>query len=219
MKALNSKSMNKQQFAYKLLRARILDGTYGPGYRIVIDQIAREIETSAIPIREALRQLESDGLIQFKPYSGAIVTPINENEYLETLSVLAVIEGYATAISGQHFPIDRISDLEKTNQSMKQALEELDFVSFGKYNRAFHGLTYEYCENKYLVENIKSTWKRLDSIRRAGSAFMPVRARESVLEHEEIIRLLEQRADPGKIEAFVREHKLNTVKSFYHQRH
>lgn len=219
MKALNYKSMNKQQYAYQLLRARILDGTYGPGYRIVIDQIAREIETSAIPVREALRQLESDGLIQFKPYSGAIVTPINENEYLETLSVLAVIEGYATAISGQHFPKERIPDLQAVNASMRQALEEVDFISFGKHNRAFHALTYEYCDNRYLVENIRTTWKRLDSIRRSGSAFMPVRAKESIEEHDEIIRLLDAQAEPHVIESFVREHKLNTVKSFYHQRH
>ncbi|MCF6136748.1 GntR family transcriptional regulator [Pseudalkalibacillus berkeleyi] len=211
--------MNKQQYAYKLLRARILDGSYGPGFRIVIDQIAREIETSAIPIREALRQLESDGLIQFKPYSGAVVTPINENEYLETLSVLAVIEGYATAISGQHFPKERIPDLEEINGKMKQALEDLDFTTFGSQNRAFHALTYEYCDNQYLVENIRSTWKRLDSIRRSGSAFMPVRAKESVREHEEIIRLLSTRAEAHVIEEYVRDHKLNTVKSFYHQRH
>lgn len=219
MKALNLKSMNKQQYAYKLLRARILDGSYGPGYRIVIDQIAREIETSAIPIREALRQLESDGLIQFKPYSGAVVTPINENEYLETLSVLAVIEGFATSISGQHFPKERIPDLVDINNKMRQALEVLDFTSFGQYNRAFHALTYEYCDNHYLVENIRSTWKRLDSIRRSGSAFMPVRAKESILEHDEIVRLLDSKAEPHVIESFVREHKLNTVKSFYHQRH
>jgi DNA-binding GntR family transcriptional regulator len=219
MKALNSNSLNKQQFAYKLLRARILDGTYGPGYRIVIDQIAREISTSAIPVREALRQLESDGLIQFKPYSGAIVTPINENEYLETLSVLAVIEGYATSISSQYFPKARIQELESINSLLKQAIEDLNFEAFGTYNRQFHALTYEYCDNKYLVENIRSTWKRLDSIRRAGAAFMPFRAKESVLEHDQIIRLLEQKADPEKVEAYVREHKLNTVKSFYHQRH
>ncbi|MGM7700798.1 GntR family transcriptional regulator [Pseudalkalibacillus sp. Hm43] len=219
MKALNSKPTSKQQFAYKLLRARILDGTYGPGYRIVIDQIAREIETSAIPVREALRQLESDGLIQFKPYSGAVVTPINENEYLETLSVLAVIEGYATSISGQHFPKERIPELKGINEQMRRALDELDFISFGKHNRAFHALTYEYCDNHYLVENIRSTWKRLDSIRRSGSTFMPVRAKESIEEHEEIIRLLDATAEPHVIESFVREHKMNTVKSFYHQRH
>ncbi|WLD94818.1 GntR family transcriptional regulator [Alkalihalobacillus sp. AL-G] len=219
MKALNLTNMNKQQYAYKLLRARILDGSYGPGYRIVIDQIAREISTSAIPIREALRQLESDGLIQFKPYSGAIVTPINENEYLETLSVLAVIEGYATSLSSQYFPAERIPELMVINELMKSAIDDLNFESFGQHNRQFHALTYEYCDNKYLVENIRNTWKRLDSIRRAGSAFMPYRAKESVLEHDQIIRLIEHRADASEVEAYVRDHKLNTVKSFYHQRH
>lgn len=209
-----SQMISKQQYAYKLLRARILDGTYGPGFRLVIDQIAKEIQTSAIPVREAIRQLESDGLIQYKPYSGAVVTPPNENEYLETLSFLAIIEGYATALSSKYFPDERLQELHAINEKMKQAIEELDFVKFGELNRSFHSLTYEYCDNKYLVENIKATWNRLDSIRRAGSAFITVRARESIEEHDEIIRILKEKRPQQEIELFVRNHKLNTVNAF-----
>lgn len=214
MEETNITPTSKQQFAYKLLRARILDGTYSPGYRIVIDQIAKEIATSAIPVREAIRQLESDGLIQYKPYSGAVVTPINEDEYLEALSVLAVLEGYATAISAKYIPEERIIELQEINNKMERALEELDFISFGKFNRMFHVLTYEHCDNKFLVENIRATQSRLDSIRRAGSAFIPIRARESVKEHNQILQMIKSKQPFDKIEAFVRSHKLNTLQAF-----
>lgn len=205
---------NKQQHAYETIRSRILDGTYAPGFRLVIDQLARELDSSAIPVREAIRQLEADGLIQYRPYSGAVVTPINRNEYLETMTVLAVIEGYATALSSLHFPTERIGELRKINQQMQEALEELDFNRFGELNRHFHGLTYEYCSNNYLVENIKQTWNRLDTIRRMGSAFIPVRAKESIHEHEQIITLLEQKKPMDEIEHYVRRHKMNTVEAF-----
>lgn len=214
MEEINITPTSKQQYAYKLLRSRILDGTYSPGYRIVIDQIAKENAISAIPVREAIRQLESDGLIQYKPYSGAVVTPINEGEYLEALSVLAVLEGYATAISAKQIPEERINELQEINNKMEKALEDLDFLSFGKYNRMFHGLTYDHCNNNFLVENIRATQSRLDSIRRAGSAFIPIRARESVKEHNQIIQMIKTNQPFDTIEAFVRAHKMKTLQAF-----
>ncbi|MDQ7864069.1 GntR family transcriptional regulator [Peribacillus frigoritolerans] len=89
-----------------------MDGTYGSGQRIIIDQTAKELSLSPIPVREAIRQLESDGLIQYKPYSGAVVTSINESEYIETLSVLSLLEGYAAALSSLTM---NDHDFEKSN--------------------------------------------------------------------------------------------------------
>ncbi|PTX64603.1 GntR family transcriptional regulator [Melghirimyces profundicolus] len=210
-------SLNKQQYAYQILRSRILDGTYSPGYRLVINQIAKEMSLSAIPVREAIRQLEADGLIQYKPYSGAVVTPIDKNQYLETLSTLAVLEGYATALSSQCFPIDKIVELQKINERMKDSLEEFDFVRFGNLNSEFHDRICSRCNNQYLLENIRNTQNRLDSIRRMGSAFKPVRVKQSIEEHDELIRMLRESRPFGEIESFARGHKMNTVLSFQPQ--
>ncbi|UZJ77477.1 GntR family transcriptional regulator [Fictibacillus sp. KU28468] len=214
----NNNRINKQQYAYKVIKSRILDGRYPPGYRIVIDQLARELQTSAIPVREAIRNLETDGLIHFKPYSGAVVTPFNEKEYLETLSVLAVLEGHATAISAQHFPRHKITDLIAINNLMKESLDDFDFLMFGNFNREFHSLTYQYCDNHFLVENIKSIWNRLDRVRKMGAATKPSRAKKSIEEHEKIIEMLFNRHSFSEIEAYVRTHKLNTVHSFLEEK-
>ncbi|WP_093231216.1 GntR family transcriptional regulator [Thermoflavimicrobium dichotomicum] len=210
--------VNKQQYAYQILRSRILDGTYSPGYRIVISQIAKELSLSAIPVREAIRQLEADGLIEYKQYSGAVVTPIDEQKYVETLSVLAVMEGYATALSSLAFPFERIAKLQDLNEAMKKALKEFDFVRFGQLNRTFHDQIYEYCQNQYLIENIRQTWSRLDSIRRMGSLFIPVRAKQSVQEHDQLISMLKNQRPFDEIERFAREHKMNMVKFFNHMK-
>ncbi|TDC95307.1 GntR family transcriptional regulator [Actinomadura sp. 7K507] len=55
---------SKVEFCYGLLRSRILEGTYVPGYRLVINQLAQETGVSTIPLREALRRLQSDGLVE-----------------------------------------------------------------------------------------------------------------------------------------------------------
>jgi DNA-binding GntR family transcriptional regulator len=205
---------NKKQLAYDFMKSRIIEGHYAPGQRIVINQLVKELSTSAIPIREAVRQLEAEGLVEYQDNIGPVVTPINENEYVETLSVLAVMEGYATALAHESFPKEKIAELVSLNEKMKEALEDFDFEEFGKLNRKFHNLTYDFCPNKYLVESIRKTWERLDSIRVTGSTVHPKRAKESIHEHEQIITLLDNDADFAVIEAAVRKHKLNTAEAF-----
>ncbi|BDG45893.1 MULTISPECIES: GntR family transcriptional regulator [Parageobacillus] len=211
---MEPKTKNKTQIAYEYILSRIENGVYGPGYRIVIDQIARELSLSSIPVREAIRQLEAEGWIQYKPYTGAIVSNINEKEYLETLSVLAVLEGYATALSSGNMKEGMIQQLAELNKKMEQALQEFDFERFSELNYEFHALIYKHCGNAYLEEQIKQIWQRMKRIRAYGFTFVPQRAKESIKEHEEIIRLLKEQAPRNEIEDFVRQHKLNTAEAF-----
>lgn len=212
---MDTKKTSKKEKAYHFLKNKIIDGHYAPGQRIVINQLVKTLSTSAIPIREAIRQLEAEGLIEYQQNIGAVVTPIDENEYVNTLSTLAVLEGYAAALSIGNFTEERIRVLKELNQQMKEALLEFDFGKFGDLNRYFHDLTYENCPNNYLIETIRKTWLRLDSIRMTGSTFNPKRANESIDEHENIIQLLSEGADFEAVESAVRSHKLNTVQAFH----
>ncbi|MEK4176498.1 GntR family transcriptional regulator [Aeribacillus sp. FSL K6-1305] len=211
---MEQKVKNKTQIAYDYILSRIENGTYGPGYRIVIDQIAKELNLSSIPVREAIRQLEAEGLIQYKPYSGAVVSNINEKEYLQTISVLAVLEGYATVLSSNIIKEETIEKLEELNEKMKQSLQDFELEQFSELNYQFHTLIYENCGNNFLEEQIKQIWQRMKRIRTYGFTLVPKRSKESIKEHEEIIRLLREKAPPNQIEEFVRQHKLNTAEAF-----
>lgn len=205
---------NKTQMAYEYILTHIEQGAYGPGYRIVIDQIAKELNLSSIPVREAIRQLEAEGLIQYKPYSGAVVSNINEKEYLQTISVLAVLEGYATVLSSNFIKEEILEQLEELNDKMKQALIDFEFELFSELNYQFHTLIYDNCGNTFLQEQIKQIWQRMKRIRSYGFTLVPQRSKESIKEHEEIIRLLREKAPSNQIEEFVRQHKLNTAEAF-----
>jgi DNA-binding GntR family transcriptional regulator len=209
-----NKKLNKQEYAYKIIRERILDGSYSPGYRIVINQIAKELDSSAIPIREALRQLVAENLITYKQFSGAVVTPIDDEQYLDTLTTLAILSGYATALSAHRMSDPVVNELKELNGQMKEALEEFDFVTFGKLNKDFHECCFQFCENKYLLETILNARNRLDTIRRTGSTLLMVRAHDSIEEHEVIISLIEAKAPFAEIETFVKRHMLNTVEAY-----
>lgn len=209
-----NQSISKTQYAYETLRARIIDGTYGPGQRLVIDQIAKELGSSTIPIREAIRQLEADGLIQYKAYSGAIVSAINEKEYIEVMSVLAVLEGHATALSAQNMNALHFEKLQQINAQMDEALNQFDFEKFGQLNRQFHSTIYEECGNMFLQEEIRQAQERLDRVRKSIFTLVPRRARQSIEEHSIIINMFKVNAPPNKIEEVVRQHRLNTITAF-----
>ncbi|GEL76972.1 GntR family transcriptional regulator [Tenuibacillus multivorans] len=210
--------MNKKQKAYNYMKSKIIEGLYVPGQRIVINQLVKELETSAIPIREAVRQLEAEGLIEYQDNIGPVVTPIDESQYIETLTVLAILEGYATALSKDHLPAQELSNLKNINHDMMLALDEFDFTEFGALNRKFHDKIYQFCPNKHLVDTVRETSRKLDSIRVTGSTFHPKRAQSSIEEHERIIELLNQKVDFEMIEHEVRKHKMNTVAAYKNQK-
>ena len=85
----------KQEYVYQSLRGAIMRGELAPGQRLVIDEIGRQLQVSAIPIREALQLLQSEGLVLGAPHVGATVAPISEDEVHE---VFAIMEGLETAL-------------------------------------------------------------------------------------------------------------------------
>lgn len=214
---VKNKKLNKKQYAYQVIRNRIIEGTYAPGQRIIIDQIAKEVESSHIPVREAIHQLESEELIDYQPNIGAIVKGINDALYVNTLQVLALLEGYATALSAQHISQEGLQHLYEINEQMDEQLKSYALDKFSESNRNFHFYIYSFCPNELLITKITEMWERLDVVRRSGFHFFPNRSPHSVKEHIEIIKLMKNNVDSDTIEQYTRNHKLNTLKAFKHR--
>ena len=211
---LEEEGLTKQERVYRAVRERILSGAYGPGYRVVIDALAGEFGVSALPVREAIRRLEAEGLVIFRPNAGAHVAPADPGLFDEEMTVLAVLEGYATALAAQHLGKSEIKRLSALTDEMVDAIERLDPLSFGRLNQEFHAVIYEHCPNAALVDLLRDVARRLDAIRRTVFVQIPYRGAESVAEHRRLIDLIASGAPSAKIEAAAREHKLNTVASF-----
>lgn len=208
----------KTQQAYDFILSRILQRTYRPGDRIVIDHVAADLNLSIIPVREAIRQLEADGFIQVIPYSGAIVQLMNDTDYEETQWVLSILDGGAAFLATGHLTPADIETLQNLNDAMKEALANFEFEEFGELNKQFHETIYQRCDNAYLIGRLRLTWQRLAQMRKAVFSFVPRRAKESIAEHEEMIRLLQASAPPEKIEEFARQHKLRMLHAVMHRK-
>jgi DNA-binding GntR family transcriptional regulator len=207
-------AQTKQERVYGVIRERILSGAYGPGYRVVIDVLAEEFEVSALPVREAIRRLEAEGLIVYRPNAGAQVAPADPDLFEEQLSVLAVLEGYATALAARKLTKPDLARLTEINRSMTQAMERLDSLTFGRLNQEFHAYIVDRCGNVALVGLLRDVGSRLDAIRRTVFVQIPYRGAASVAEHKTLIQLIARRAPLPAIETAARDHKLHTVTSF-----
>jgi DNA-binding GntR family transcriptional regulator len=127
--------------------------------------------------------------------------------------VLAVLEGYATALAAPHLRAEDIARLREVADGMQGALQEFDLVSFSAGNREFHGVIYARCPNTVLVEQITQTQAQLDTIRGTLFPSVPQRGVGSNGEHRHLIDMLERGDTFEKIESTAREHKLHFLQA------
>ncbi|UOE43301.1 GntR family transcriptional regulator [Agromyces larvae] len=202
---------SKAEQSYVILKARIMDGTYGPGYRLVIDQLAREHGISSVPWRESLRRLEAEGWVDIIQNVGAVVRTFDAHAFERTIRLLSRLEGLATSLSAPHLTADDLAAARSLNEQMGEALANLDTNLFGVLNRRFHQLLCSKCDDDRLNDLVTNEWARLDFIRRSAYWYAPGRAQASVVEHGELLDLIESGADADTIETAARQHEVNTL--------
>lgn len=208
-------TMAKSELVYRELRSRIISGRYVAGYRLVLDQVAREMGVSPVPVREAIRRLEAERLVKFTRNVGAEVASIDVDDYADAMETLAFLEGAATALAAPHLTKRQISDATDTNEHMRSlSTGNFDPRLFTDLNQRFHRQLCLACPNDHLKDLLDQEWDRVSVIRRNTFAFEPVRSQTSVSEHDRILELITSGADSTEIELAARQHKLRTRGEF-----
>jgi len=202
---------SKSQQAYRFIRDRIDDGRYVPGYRLVLGQIAKELDVSVVPVREAIRRLEAEGLVTFERNVGAQVALIHETEYLHTMQTLSIVEGVATSLSAPYLTPEHLRRARDVNERMRRSLDDFDPHRFTELNLEFHAILFERCPNPHILDLVHRGWNRMRMLRDSSFSFVPGRARDSVAEHDHLVELIEAGADPLDIELAARGHRTATL--------
>lgn len=213
MTTLSSPPASKTQLAYDWLRERITSGEFSPGYRLVLGKIAAELGCSTVPVREAIRMLEAEGAVNFTHNVGAQVAIPDRIVYRDTMQTLSVIEGFATAQSAPHLTASDLGEAHAINEQMRALTTQpdLDPVEFTHLNRNFHEVLFQHCENSHIAALVRRGWHRLETMRESTFGFVPERTHESVIEHDQLLKLIETGASAADIEASARAHRLNTM--------
>lgn len=210
---------SKSQRAYHWLRSRIAAQEFAPGYRLVLATIAAELDMSVVPVREAVRQLEAEGLVTFERNVGARVAMVDESQYRAAMQAISIVESAATALAARALTESDLRQARQVNDAMVRTLDDFDPHTFTALNKQFHEVLYKRCPNGRLVEIVEAEWARLGHLRDSIFAFVPGRAQESVREHEEIVVLIERGAPLGEVERAVRRHRLGTLIAYLGHEH
>src|SRR5258708_30483381 len=128
----------KQQFVYRTLRDAIMRCELGPGQRLVIDDLARQLEVSAIPVREAIQTLQSEGLVQTIPHLGPSVSPISRESIDEVFTVIEGLEILATRSAALRMTEEDAEALRVLVAAMDAALSGERHEQWANINTHFH---------------------------------------------------------------------------------
>lgn len=208
--------LSKSERVYRELRSRIISGRYVAGYRIVLDQVARELDVSPVPVREAIRRLEAEKLVTFTRNVGAEVAAIDVADYTETMQTLAYLEGAATSLAAPHLTEGELDEADELNGHLRSmaASGSFDPRQFTDINNRFHRVLCMPCPNAHLTEMLDREKERISVIRRSMFVFEPARSMTSVNEHARIVELIRTGAHADDIEKASRNHKLRSVREY-----
>src|SRR3954451_1365040 len=136
---------------------RILDGTYGPGERIVESAVAAEFGVSQAPVREALRDLEAMRFVDSQPHRGARVREVTAEELVQIYPVRAALEEVAGREAATRMTEDQFAALSDELAGMRRAAEDDDLHALLVHDTRFHEIIVEASGNQVLLE----VWRSL----------------------------------------------------------
>jgi DNA-binding GntR family transcriptional regulator len=204
---------SKADHAYAVIRQQIIDGKSAPGERLLIEHLARQINVSVVPVREAIRRLEAEGFVTFTRNVGATVASIDLDRYPETIEAVAVLEGVATGLAAPHITATDLRKARALNDELRRSIDKLDPIRFTRTNAQFHKTLYTRCPNRHILGMVEREWALLETTRRSAFSLIPERASRSVEEHEELLRLIADGRPGEEVEAFARRHRMRTARS------
>jgi DNA-binding GntR family transcriptional regulator len=201
----------KSQAIYVALRERILCNDIAPGTRLVMRDVANEYDASDIPVREALRMLERDGLVETTPYRGARVTTLTAKEVEETYFIRSHLESIATGLAAERITDAELAQLDVLMQRMQAAVDAHDGPRFSEINQEFHRTIVASCGNDMLREMTMDIWQRHSGFQRVFR-MVPDRPARSQREHEGIMAALRAH-DPERAARLALLHKQSVGES------
>lgn len=147
-----------------ILAERILSGELVPGARIKQDELAEELATSRIPVRDALRILEARGLVIIRANAGARVTTLTRRDLEVSYEIRERIEPLLLADSMPHLTGEDLADLRKVMERNQSAADVDEAIAL---EREFHWITYRRHSTPLLAQIVERVWDTTQSYRRA----------------------------------------------------
>ncbi|WP_055602292.1 GntR family transcriptional regulator [Streptomyces aureus] len=198
-----------QQFVLEELRRAITSGELRPGGQIRQDALAARFEVSRVPLREALKALEAEGLVVHHIHRGYFVAELSLADLEEIYRIRELLETEAVRMAVRRMPDGIVATLERVQREVEQAADEGDVPAMAAANRLFHFTLIEASGMPRLVRLIATLWDSTDAYRSLYYTEDPHR-KQAVREHRAVISAL-RHGDEAATVRWLDEHRAHAV--------
>lgn len=201
----------KAEWVYGRLRDDIVDGRRKAGQRLRLASLAEQFSTSPMPVREALRMLQRDGLVEIESHRGATVAEISWERAYEAVAVRMHLEVLAVEQAVPHQDPESLSRAGRLVDRMDELAASGNAMRFSQANRELHATVEAPCPLRLLLEEIDALWDLVWRTRsRSLFTLIPARMTEAQHEHRAIIDAI-RRGDARAARAATEDHRDRTL--------
>lgn len=196
---------------YKILKSAIIKEQFKPGTHIMEESIARELNISRTPVREAVKRLVAEKYLINIPNTGVFVPEISLFDLIEVLEIRLALEGFASFLAAKRAIPEDIVKLENILEKMNKLDKDQNKIEFSEYNSEFHNCIFDIADNKRLKELyldliVQPYQTRIKSIR------TPNHLNTIIQEHHTIVQAIKDK-DPEKAQQVSQKHIEGMIKN------
>jgi DNA-binding GntR family transcriptional regulator len=185
------KRLSLRDEVYETLKKSIVQLDFEPGMRLHDKELAEDFGISRTPVREALKRLEDEGLVESIPGSSTRVTPLNEEEASHAFTVAAALHALGARLAVPQLAEGDFDLLESANEELESALKQEDIIGAIKADEAFHHIYLQAANNPEIISALKRITPKIQRLEIAQ--FGSLNGLKSVEQHTKIIEVSMQR--------------------------
>lgn len=213
MRIVGGRPPTAQQLAYEAVRGAIMRGALAPGTRLTQSQLADQLSLSTTPVREALRRLAGDGLVQIDAHRGAIVRGLDKTELLEIYELRLLLEPLAIRKAVEQITE---SDLAEAETLWERMNDHSDIGAWSEVNREFHAVFARACNSPNLIRILRGLRDSAAPYVRWSIVLHPGFSITANEEHRELLDACRDR-DAGRAAAVEERHLRATLAAVMQQ--
>ncbi len=200
---------------FKYIKSQIISGAYGPGETLLESKLADELGVSRTPIREAIRLLEMEGLVETTTKKGAIVLGISQQDVEDIYAIRQLVEGLAARWAAERLSAADLKELQKTYELMEFYAQKHEVEEIAELDNKFHQMIYEAAGSKILYLTLRNLHQYVQ-IARLKSLSMQNRLPLTLSEHRAILEAFEAK-DADAAEKAMTEHVRQAYQNIHRQ--
>ena len=192
------------QEAASRLRQRLIEGRIPPGAKLNERELAEELKLSRTPLREAIRMLAAEGLVELLPNRGAVAVQLSPQDVADTFDVIGGLEGQSGALAAERITESELTEIRALHYEMRAAHTRRDLPAYYRLNAEIHRRINAAARNPVLTRTWQTINARLQALR-FRSNFDETKWARAVDEHERMVDLLAAR-DAAALRLLLEQH-------------